>query len=239
MVLSKEVDGRPVFITTMAGIKSLYLDFYPPHRHLLLMSQPITRASIIRAIRLPGNRRSDYDLNPGVKREINGSRPLRAAAVLCPIVERPHGLSVILTQRPDTMREHAGQVAFPGGKIDEGDVDAEAAALREANEEIGLPHHHAEVLGEIDHYETGTGFRVAPIVAMIHPTFQPVPDPREVAAVFETPLDYLMNPANLETRTGHWGGRERQYYAYDWEDRYIWGATAGMLKSLADRLAAL
>lgn len=203
------------------------------------MSQLITRDSIIRAISLPGNRRSDYDLNPGVKREINGGRPLRAAAVLCPIVERAHGLSVILTQRPDTMREHAGQVAFPGGKIDEGDANAEAAALREANEEIGLPHHHAEVLGEIDHYETGTGFRVAPIVAMIHPSFQPVPDPREVAAVFETPLDYLMNPANLETRTGHWGGRERQYYAYDWEDRYIWGATAGMLKSLADRLAAL
>ena len=203
------------------------------------MSTAITRDSIIRAIRLPGNRRSDYDLNPGVKQEINRARPLRLAAVLCPIVERPHGLSVILTQRPDTMREHAGQVAFPGGKIDEGDADARAAALREANEEIGLPHGDAEVLGEIDHYETGTGFRVAPIVAMIHPEFEPTPDPREVAAVFETPLDYLMNPANLKTHTGHWGGRARQYYAYDWEDRYIWGATAGMLKSLSDRLAAL
>ena len=203
------------------------------------MSTAITRDSIIRAIRLPGNRRSDYDLNPGVKQEINRGRPLRLAAVLCPIVERPHGLSVILTQRPDTMREHAGQVAFPGGKIDEGDADARAAALREANEEIGLPHGDAEVLGEIDHYETGTGFRVAPIVAMIHPEFEPTPDPREVAAVFETPLDYLMNPANLKTHTGHWGGRARQYYAYDWEDRYIWGATAGMLKSLSDRLAAL
>ena len=200
------------------------------------MSTAITRDSIIRAIRLPGNRRSDYDLNPGVKQEINRGRPLRLAAVLCPIVERPHGLSVILTQRPDTMREHAGQVAFPGGKIDEGDADARAAALREANEEIGLPHGDAEVLGEIDHYETGTGFRVAPIVAMIHPEFEPTPDPREVAAVFETPLDYLMNPANLKTHTGHWGGRARQYYAYDWEERYIWGATAGMLMNLHERL---
>ena len=203
------------------------------------MKKPITRDAIIRAISLPGDRRSDYDLNPGVKRTINRDRPLRAAAVLCPIVERPGGLNVILTQRPDTMREHAGQVAFPGGKIDDGDADARAAALREANEEIGLLHGQAEVLGEIDPYETGTGFCVAPIVAMIEPSFEPVPDPREVAAVFETPLDYLMDPANLKTRTGHWGGRERQYYAYDWEERYIWGATAGMLKSLSDRLAAL
>ena len=203
------------------------------------MSRPITRAAIIRAIRLPGDRRSDYDLNPGVKQTINQKRFLRPAAVLCPIVERPGGLNVILTQRPDTMREHAGQVAFPGGKIDKGDADAKAAALREAQEEIGLRAAEAEVLGEIDPYETGTGFRVAPIVAMIEPSFQPVPDPREVAAVFETPLDYLMNPANLKTHTGHWGGRERQYYAYDWEDRYIWGATAGMLKSLSDRLASL
>ena len=163
---------------------------------------------------------------------------LRDAAVLIAITDRPEP-GVILVQRPDYMRSHPGQVAFPGGKIDEGDANAEAAALREAHEEIGLPHHHAEVLGEIDHYETGTGFRVAPIVAMIHPSFEPIPDPREVAAVFETPLDYLMDLANLQTRSGHWGGRERQYYAYDWEERYIWGATAGMLKSLADRLAAL
>lgn len=203
------------------------------------MSQPITRAAIIRAISLPGDRRSDFDLNPGVKRSLNSGRTLRPAAVLCPIVERPGGLNVILTQRPDTMREHAGQVAFPGGKIDATDADAEAAALREAEEEIGLAANQAEILGEIDHYETGTGFRVAPIVAMVAPSFEPVPDPREVAAVFETPLDYLMNPANLKTHTGHWGGRERLYYAYDWEERYIWGATAGMLKSLADRLAAL
>ena len=199
----------------------------------------IDRPIVERAVLLPGDRRSDYDLNPDIKTSLNASRRLRPAAVLCGVVERADGLHVILTQRPDTMKEHAGQIAFPGGKIDEADEGPVAAALREAEEEIGMPRSAAEVIGSIDHYETGTGFRVEPVVAMVDPDFSPRPDPREVDDVFETPLDFLMDPSNLRRHSGEWGGRKRLYYAIPWEGRYIWGATAGMLKSLADRIAAL
>ncbi|MEM7523674.1 MAG: CoA pyrophosphatase [Pseudomonadota bacterium] len=203
------------------------------------MSNLLTRAHLDAAVRLAGSRRSDFDLNPEAKIELTRRGPLRPAAVLCGVVQRTEGLHVILTQRPMTMREHPGQVAFPGGKIDEGDDGPIAAALREAEEEIGLPHAAAEVLGRIDPYVTGTGFQVEPVVAMVDPTFDPTPDPREVADVFEAPLDFLMNPANLQRRHGDWGGRRRAYYAIPWSDRNIWGATAGMLKSLSDRIAAL
>ena len=202
------------------------------------MAKPLTRAEIERAVRLSGDRRSDYDLNPEIAGRLNGARALRPAAVLCPIVERAGGLHVILTQRPESMREHAGQVAFPGGKIDPDDPTPEAAALREAEEEIGLSPALAQIIGRIDPYETGTGFRVDPIVAMIDPGFVAAPDPREVADAFETPLDFLMDRANLETHERVWQGINRRFYAYSWEGRYIWGATAGMLKSLADRVAA-
>ncbi|MEM7267871.1 MAG: CoA pyrophosphatase [Pseudomonadota bacterium] len=203
------------------------------------MGRPVNREMIEAAVRLTGARRSDYDLHPEYKWNLNADRELRAAAVLCPIVERSSGLSVILTQRPDTMKQHAGQIAFPGGKIDDGDDGPIGAALREAEEEIGLSSDVAEVIGGIDPYETGTGFRVEPIVAMIDPGFVPRPDPHEVADVFETPLDFLMDPANMRTDSAVWKGKKRLYYAIPWEGRYIWGATAGMLKSLADRVAAL
>lgn len=203
------------------------------------MSRLLTLSDIENAVRLSGERRSDYDLNPEIKTGLNRSRALRPAAVLCGIVERHAGLSIILTQRPDTMKEHAGQIAFPGGKVDEADASTIAAALREANEEIGLPAHNAQVLGEIDPYETGTGFRVVPVVASVDPDFILRPDPREVQEAFEVPLDFLMNPANLRRHSGVWGGKKRQYYAIPWQERYIWGATAGMLKSLSDRIAAL
>ncbi|WP_246209477.1 NUDIX hydrolase [Pikeienuella piscinae] len=183
-------------------------------------------------------RRSDYDLDPEFKIGVNRSRPLRPAAILCGLVERRRGLSVILTKRPETMREHAGQIAFPGGKIDPEDRDPVAAALREAEEEIGLASGAVEVIGPIDPYETGTGFRIEPIVGMVDPGFVPRLEPLEVEEAFEAPLDFLMDPVNLQLLSGTWGGRKRRYYAIPWNGRHIWGATAGMLKSLADRLAA-
>lgn len=213
--------------------------FAPRDRMCRAMTRRLARTDIEAAIRLAGSRRSDFDLNPETKSEIIAGRALRPAAVLCGLVERPEGLHVILTQRPETMREHAGQIAFPGGKIDDGDDGPIAAALREAEEEIGLPAAAAEVLGRIDPYVTGTGFQVEPVVAMIDDAFRPVPDQREVADVFEAPLDFLMAPANLKRHSGTWAGRERFYYAIPWNGRYIWGATAGMLKSLGDRLTAL
>lgn len=202
------------------------------------MNRILTRDDIIRAVSRDGSRRSDHDLNPEIPPLTSAPRRLRPAAVLCGMIEREGALHVILTQRPDTMRDHAGQIAFPGGKIDSGDRDATSAALREANEEIGLARDQVEVIGLIDPYETGTGFRIQPIVAMIDPEFVGVPEPMEVAEIFEVPLDFLMNPANLKRHTGVWQGRRRQYYAIPWKGRYIWGATAGMLKSLADRIAA-
>lgn len=202
------------------------------------MSPVLTRDDIERAVRRANARRSDYDLNPEIGTDPDRRRILRPAAVLCGLVERRGGLSVILTRRPETMREHAGQIAFPGGKIDPEDTDAVAAALREAEEEIGLAAAAVEVIGPIDPYETGTGFHVEPIVAMIDPGFTPRLQPLEVEEAFEAPLDFLMDPGNLQLRSGAWGGRKRRYYAIPWNGRYIWGATAGMLKCLADRLAA-
>ncbi len=199
----------------------------------------ITRDHIEAAVRLKNDLRSDYDLNPTAKQQLRNGRPLRPAAVLCGLVMREGEYHVILTQRPTTMREHAGQVAFPGGKIDHTDQNAVEAALREASEEIGLPRGAADVIGSIDAYETGTGFRVEPVVAVVDEGFVPVPDPYEVEATFEPPLSFLINPANLQLKKGTWGGAERHYYAIPWQNRFIWGATAGMLKSLGDRLAAV
>lgn len=190
-------------------------------------------------MRLSGERRSDFDLNPDIAADPAFGRALRPAAVLCGLIERPGGYSVILTKRPETMRQHAGQIAFPGGKIDPGDADAVAAALRESEEEIGLEPSAVDVIGAIDPYVTGTGFQMQPVVAMVDPDFVPRLEPLEVEEAFETPLDFLMDPANLQLHSSVWDGRTRRYYAIPWRKRYIWGATAGVLKSLADRIAAL
>lgn len=136
------------------------------------------------------------------------------------------------------MTQHAGQVAFPGGKIDPTDPSPEAAALREAEEEVGLPREAVRVLGSLDAYLTSTGFRVVPVLGLIEPDWQPEPDPNEVAKVFEPPLDFLMDPANRQRHHHDRNGYRRYYYAMPWNGHYIWGATAGMLKGLSDRLAA-
>ena len=158
------------------------------------------------------------------------------AAVLVPVVERPEP-GVILTLRPDTMRKHPGQISFPGGRIDPGDESAVAAALREAEEEIGLPRSEVEIVGIADPYVTVTGFEVTPVVGIIPPDLALTPHPGEVAALFEAPLAYLLDPAHQKERTALWRGRERHYYEIEWQGRRIWGATAAMIVNLSRRLA--
>jgi 8-oxo-dGTP pyrophosphatase MutT (NUDIX family) len=160
------------------------------------------------------------------------------AAVLVAVVDRPDP-TVILTLRPESMRKHPGQVSFPGGRIDPGDDGPIAAALREAEEEIGLPRSRVTVIGIADRYRTVTGFEVTPVLAIVPAGLTLTPHPGEVAAVFEAPLHYLLDPAHQHVRTALWRGRERTYYEILWEDRKIWGATAAMIVNLSRRLALI
>jgi 8-oxo-dGTP pyrophosphatase MutT (NUDIX family) len=157
------------------------------------------------------------------------------AAVLVAIVQRAEP-GVILTLRPDTMRKHAGQISFPGGRIDPGDKGPVDAALREAEEELGLPRSLVEVIGVADRYVTVTGFEVTPVVGIVPPDLDLSPHPGEVAAVFEAPLHYLLDPEHQQVRTVQWRGRERSYYEIEWQGRRIWGATAAMIVNLSRRL---
>ncbi len=163
----------------------------------------------------------------------SGSTP---AAVLVPVVlhEEP---TVILTVRPQTLRQHAGQIAFPGGRVDPGDTDAADAALREAEEEIALPRGAVEVIGTSDRYRTVTGFEVTPVVGLVRPGVALAANPAEVAAIFEAPLEYLIRPDNQVRRTVEWQGRPRTYYEINWDGQRIWGATAAMIVNLGRRMA--
>jgi 8-oxo-dGTP pyrophosphatase MutT (NUDIX family) len=158
------------------------------------------------------------------------------AAVLVAVVDRPDP-TVILTLRPETMRKHPGQISFPGGRIDPGDDGPIAAALREAEEEIGLPPSRVEIVGIADRYRTVTGFEVTPVLGIVPPDLPLIPHPGEVAAVFEAPLFYLLDPVHQQVRTAFWRGRERTYYEIEYEGRRIWGATAAMIVNLGRRLA--
>jgi 8-oxo-dGTP pyrophosphatase MutT (NUDIX family) len=180
----------------------------------------------------PHPRASDFALNGGPPPDLPAPR---AAAVLAPIVARPEGLTVLLTQRASHLRAHSGQVAFPGGKIDPGET-ALQTALREAREEIGLESRFVEPLGWLDPYLTGTGFRIAPLVALVEPGFTLAINRDEVETAFETPLSFLMDEANHQIHEREWSGRKRRYYAMPHDSRYIWGATAGMLRNLWERL---
>lgn len=179
---------------------------------------------------------SDFDLNPELAAEVLASRsPLRPAAVLVPVVARPK-LTVLLTQRTDGMAHHAGQVAFPGGKMEPGDADPIATALREAEEEVGLDRRFVEPLGYLDAYRTGTGYRIFPVVALVRDGFDLTLDPREVADAFEVPLAFLMDEQNHRTHVRPWRGVDRRFYAMPFAQRYIWGATAGIMKNMHQRL---
>jgi 8-oxo-dGTP pyrophosphatase MutT (NUDIX family) len=177
--------------------------------------------------------RTDFDLSPGLRPPPGRAR---RAAVLVGLLDRGEEYSVLFTVRPDTMREHAGQVAFPGGRLDPSDPSPLAAALREAQEEIGLDPAGVEVLGQADPYLTSTGYVVSPFLAVLPEGFMPRPQPGEVADVFETPLSFLMRPENHERHSREHAGIRRSFYAMPHNGRYIWGATAGMIKSLYDRL---
>jgi 8-oxo-dGTP pyrophosphatase MutT (NUDIX family) len=163
--------------------------------------------------------------------------PPRAAAVLVPIVPRRE-LTVLFTQRTETLSKHAGQISFPGGRVDPEDASPVETALREAEEEVGLARAHVEPIGFLDGYRTGTGYYVTPVVALVRPAFTLSLQANEVAEAFEVPLSFLMDEANHQKHARVWRGRSRSYWAMPYGERYIWGATAGMLKNLHFRLLA-
>lgn len=182
--------------------------------------------------------RSDDDLNVHLGATFDPVSNPRPAAVLVPLVNRESELTVLLTRRSDEMPSHPGQVAFPGGKIDPGDDGPVGAALRETHEETGLEHKFVETCGFLDVYQTRTGFRICPVVALVKPGFSLQPEEGEVAEIFEVPLGFLMNPANHQRQGREWEGKKRWFYAMPYEQHYIWGATAGMLRNFYDRVYA-
>ena len=177
---------------------------------------------------------SDYDLNSPPSHR---PRPLTPAAVLVPIVEHRQGASVLLTRRTEHLHDHAGQVSFPGGRIEPRDQDPLEAALRETREEVGLSAEFINAVGYLDDYETVTGYLVTPVVAFVRPGFRLALDRFEVADAFEVPLDFLLDPGNHRIHSRPRNGVERRYYVFEYGERYIWGATAGILMDLYRRVA--
>ncbi|MEQ3710746.1 MAG: CoA pyrophosphatase [Tateyamaria sp.] len=189
-----------------------------------------TRAALARG----SGASSDFDLNPDVL--LAEGRRLRPAAVLAPIIAGPEGYDLILTKRSSALKHHPGQIAFPGGKQDEGDKDLIATALREAQEEIGLPLAKAQVLGTFSPHETVTAFTVTPVVALITEDFDATPEAGEVAEVFRVPLSHVLDKANFVVESRRWRGQRRSYYAIPYGPYYIWGATARILRAWTDAL---
>lgn len=182
----------------------------------------------------PGEvRRGDHDLNDAGMRP---KPPLIPAAVLVPLVERAAGYTVLLTERSPDLSQHAGQISFPGGRIEAHDGSPRQAALREAEEEIGLTADFIDVIGDLDVYEVRTGFEVFPVVGLVKTGFDLTLDPSEVAGTFEVPLSFVLNPRNHHRQSRPFYGRLRYFYVLPFEDRYIWGATAGMLINLYEVL---
>ena len=193
-------------------------------------------ARLTEALLRPSGASSDFDLNPA--QALPDGRALRDAAVLMALWPRDGGVDVILTKRASHLKHHPGQIAFPGGKVEAADASPQAAALREAREEIGLSPASVEVLGHLPSHETGTGFRILPILGLVRAGFDPVCDVSEVEEVFTVPLSHLMDPARYRVEGRVWLGQFRRYYTVPWGPYYIWGATARILRGLADRVAA-
>lgn len=188
---------------------------------------------LAQALAEPGPPSSDFDLNPAVRPE---GRVLRPAGVLMGLVEARAGWSVLLTKRASGLKHHPGQIAFPGGKVDPEDADSVAAALREADEEVGLNPTQVRVLGTMPAHETVTGFSVTPVLGVVEGSYTPVVEAGEVDEAFLVPLAHLLNPDAYQVQSRIWLGQRRSYYAVPWGPYYIWGATARMLRALAARV---
>jgi 8-oxo-dGTP pyrophosphatase MutT (NUDIX family) len=186
------------------------------------------------ALAQPGEGSSDFDLNGDQSANPPGS--LRPAGVLVPLIERQGDIWVVLTKRTSHLKHHPGQIAFPGGKKEETDADVTAAALREAQEEIGLPIGQVEVLGHLPKHETVSVFSITPVIARIRDDFTRIPEPGEVEEVFEVPLAHLLDVSKYSTQGRRWRGSRRLYFTVPWGPYYIWGATARICRVLADRL---
>ena len=180
----------------------------------------------------------DHYAPPNKLADLPKDKKLSPAAVLVPIVEHDTGPTVLLTQRTEHLRTHSGQVSFPGGKVEKEDTGPVDTALRETEEEIGLHRSRVEVMGALDVYETGTGFAITPIVGLVRPGFSLVLDEYEVAEAFEVPLDFFLDSDNHTMDSAEWQGAVRHYYDMPWEGYRIWGATAGMLVNLHNKLMA-
>ncbi|SPF79355.1 CoA pyrophosphatase [Pseudoprimorskyibacter insulae] len=192
-------------------------------------------STLRRAIAHGGDGSSDFDLNPTIK--LPAGRKLRPAGVLVPIDLTGPVPQVILTKRSSRLKHHPGQIAFPGGKVDDGDADATAAALREAREEIGLPEHVVEVLGDLPTHETVSSFVVTPVIGLIHARFDERPEAGEVEEVFRVPLSHALDQSRYSVQSRRWQGQMRHYYTAPFGPYYIWGATARILRGLVSRMA--
>jgi 8-oxo-dGTP pyrophosphatase MutT (NUDIX family) len=204
-------------------------------RQMLHDDTPLDAPAVIEDLpgQPPENRRGDHDLND---HDMRPNPPLIPAAVLVPLVERDDGYTVLLTERSADLSKHAGQISFPGGRIESDGETPQQAALREAEEEIGLTTDFIDVIGNLDIYEVRTGFEVFPIVGLVRTGFDLTLDEGEVADVFEVPLSFVLDPRNHQRQSRTFYGKLRHFYVLPFEDRYIWGATAGMLINLYEVL---
>lgn len=192
--------------------------------------------SLTAALAQSGAGSSDFDLNPDVV--LSADRKLRPAGVLVALIEVGCEWHVILTKRSSALKHHPGQIAFAGGKQDETDAGVIAAALREAREEIGLPSESVDVLGTLSCHETVTSFQVTPVIGLVRDAFAAVPEPGEVDEVFTVPLTHFLDPGNYLIQSRRWQGSRRYYFAVPYGPYYVWGATARILRGLADRMAS-